>query len=167
MRSQVRAEGQGYALLYDLYLDRALGLARLLCGNRERAEDAVAEAFVRVLVKWRGGAVENFWAYLRAAVVNQLRGQERRAEVADRYWRRSRGERLEAAEDESVIERNHLADSLARLPSRQRHAIVLRYLEDLSEAETARLMGCSVGTVKSNTSRGIVRLRELLTEEDR
>lgn len=166
MRSTARTDGRGYALLYDRYLDRALGLAGLLCGDRERAEDAVAEAFVRVLVRWRDGAVESFWPYLRTAVVNEVRGQHRRTEVADRYWRRSRLE-LVAAESGSVVERTYLADCLGQLPHRQRLAVVLRHLEDLSEAETARLMGCSVGTVKSNTSRGIALLRELLTEEER
>jgi DNA-directed RNA polymerase specialized sigma24 family protein len=52
------------------------------------------------------------------------------------------------------------------VPARQRAALVLRFYEDLSEADTARAMGCSVGTVKSQTAKGLARLRTLLEEED-
>lgn len=57
--------------------------------------------------------------------------------------------------------RNDLIEALRRLPARQRAVIVLRYLDDLSEAETAEVLGCSVGNVKSTCSRGLSRLREL------
>ena len=60
-----------------------------------------------------------------------------------------------------VDQRDQLVRMLTQLPSRQRTTIVLRYWEELSEAETAEVMGCSVGTVKSATSRGLQRLREL------
>ena len=165
VRSGSSAESEGYDVLYDHHLDRALGLAMLLCDSRERAEDAVAEVFIRVLPKWRGGMVNDFWPYLRTAVVNQIRGHARRAVVADRFWRSTRADEAIAPGDDSIVERTRLATALEGLPHRQRHAVVLRYLEDLSEAETAELMGCSVGTVKSSASRGVARLREVLTEE--
>jgi DNA-directed RNA polymerase specialized sigma24 family protein len=60
-----------------------------------------------------------------------------------------------------IDHRDQLVRLLLQLPSRQRTAIVLRYWEDLSEAEAAEVMGCSVGTVKSAASRGMQRLREL------
>ena len=64
--------------------------------------------------------------------------------------------------------RDHLIRLLRALPPRQRTAVVLRYWEELTEAETARAMGCSAGTVKAATSRGLRRLRELsaLDEND-
>jgi RNA polymerase sigma factor (sigma-70 family) len=59
--------------------------------------------------------------------------------------------------------RAELLDALARLTPRQRAVLVLRYFNDLTEAETAEVLGCSPGTVKSNASRGLARLREVLT----
>jgi RNA polymerase sigma factor (sigma-70 family) len=58
-----------------------------------------------------------------------------------------------------------LRRALLTLPARQRAAVVLRHYDDQSEAETARLMGCSVGTVKSQCARGLARLREALSDE--
>lgn len=58
-----------------------------------------------------------------------------------------------------VVEREHLAEALATLPPRMRAVLVLRYAEDLSEAATAEALGCSVHTVKSQTARGLARLR--------
>jgi RNA polymerase sigma factor (sigma-70 family) len=62
---------------------------------------------------------------------------------------------------EALDLRDALSQALARLPPRQRTVLVLRYWEHLTEAETADALGCSVGTVKSTTSRGLARLREL------
>lgn len=70
----------------------------------------------------------------------------------------------EAGVDARIVERARVATALAALPARQRLAVVLRFYEDLSEAEAAEVMGCRTGTVKSMTSRGAARLRELLGE---
>jgi RNA polymerase sigma factor (sigma-70 family) len=64
-------------------------------------------------------------------------------------------------------ERDELMAALAKLPVRMRAVLVLRYWEDMSEADTAELMGCSVGSVKSQASRGLARLREVLRPESR
>ena len=61
-----------------------------------------------------------------------------------------------------VVERDEVWTALLRLPPRMRAVLVLRHYEDLSEAEVARLLGCGIGTVKSQSSRGLARLRELL-----
>jgi len=58
-----------------------------------------------------------------------------------------------------IADRDYLLRALAALPPRQRAVVVLRYFDDLSEAETAQMLGCSLGTVKSQTARGLARLR--------
>lgn len=69
-------------------------------------------------------------------------------------------------EAEATARRRDLLDALARLPRGQRAVVVLRWLEDLSEAQTAELLGCSVGTVKSQASRAMATLRAALTDPE-
>jgi RNA polymerase sigma-70 factor (sigma-E family) len=128
-------------------------LAFLLLGSNAVAEEVVQEAFVRVR-----NAVEraaNPAAYLRTAVVNGCRNQQRHANVE----RRHQPVLLAQA---SLDQPDHLADALAQLPGRQRAVIVLRYYEGLTEAEIAAVLGCRKGTVKSATSRGLAQLRKVI-----
>jgi RNA polymerase sigma-70 factor (sigma-E family) len=152
----------GFDTLFDTYFDRAVRLAWLLApGEPSAAEDAAADAIARVWPKWAKGRVDDFWPYLRVAVVNQVRGRGRRFAIGQRHA--DRGPRSELGDFEiAVVTREVLATALRALPTRQRTAVVLRYYEDLSEAESARAMGCSVGTVKSTTARGLLALRARL-----
>jgi RNA polymerase sigma-70 factor (sigma-E family) len=157
----------GFDALWERHAGRALQLAVLLCGDRSKSEDVVAEAFARVLPRWRRGAVEEFWPYLRTAVVNQVRANSRRSRSASAWRRRQPDPPASQPAEHGVAERALLGAALAGLAPMQRKALVLRYFEDLSEAEAARLLGCSVGTVKSSASRGLARLREVLVNGDR
>ena len=159
-------EPLGFADLWDRHSARAMQLAGLLTGNASAAEDVVAEAFARVYPKWRRGSVDAFWPYLRTAIVNQVRGQARRRLSVQRWQNRQAATPGVASPELEVAERAALAGALGQLPPAQRRALILRYFEDLSEADTARLLGCGVGTVKSSTSRGLARLREVLAEEN-
>ena len=152
----------GFDDLFDSYFDRAVRLAWLLSpGEPSAAEDAAADAIARVWPKWAKGRVDDFWPYLRVAVVNQVRGRGRRfAIVARRAAGNAPGDLSDF--EVAVVNRAVLADALRALPVRQRTAVVLRYYEDLSEAECARAMGCSLGTVKSTTARGLLALRSRL-----
>ncbi len=122
-------------------------LAHLLTRSNLAAEDLVQDAFVRVRAAW--ARVEDPIPYLRRSVVN-----------ACRSWHRTRAR--EAARDRSLAvvdaalpsETVEVLDVIRRLPWGQRTALVLRYYEDLSEAEIARAMGCRPGTVKSHLHRG-------------
>ena len=157
-RKEVDAEAGGrLADLYRRHAPDAVRLAYLLTGERALAEDVVQEAFVRLHGRFRDlRSPEAFEWYLRRTVVNLVRSQFRRRRVERAYLERE-GHRPPAQAD--LGSRQEMWEVLLRLPERNRTAIVLRYYEDLSEARTAEVMGCPVGTVKSLVSRGIERLR--------
>lgn len=156
-------ERVAFAELFHDHYPRVMRLAHLHCGDRARAEDAVAEAMAKVFVRWRAGRVEHVGAYLRRAVVNEILQDVRRRASADRARARSGGD-VRGVRDatEDLADRDELVMALQRLPDRQRLAVVLRYYEQLTEGETAEVMGIGVGGVKSQTSRGLARLRDEL-----
>ena len=126
------------------------------------AEDVTAEAFTRLYRHW--DAVEDPLRYLRRAVRSLVVDELRRSDVARRHLHRVvDGETAPGRPvEEAVADVEQLADALRRLAPRQREAVVLRYGLDLSEADVARRMGISAGTVKSSTSRGLASLRDLV-----
>jgi RNA polymerase sigma-70 factor (sigma-E family) len=141
-----------------------LRLAYLLTGDHSTAEDLLQTALLRAYRHWaRVCSADVPDIYVRRILVNQRVSM----------WRRRRVDELPVAEpdrlvtggcDESagIAERDRLWRALHRLPPRTRAVIVLRYWQDMSETATAELLGCSVGTVKSLSSRGLGRLRQLL-----
>jgi RNA polymerase sigma-70 factor (sigma-E family) len=142
--------------------ERLLRTAILLTGSREAGEDLLQTALERLIRNWR--AIRgNPEAYLRRTITHLATDRWRR----NGRWLirigmlRTPGAGEQPDETSHVDQRDQLVRLLAQLPSRQRTAIVLRYWEELNEAETAEVMGCAVGTVKSATSRGLQRLREL------
>jgi RNA polymerase sigma-70 factor (sigma-E family) len=156
-RALTKSEGGRLGDLYEAHAGDAVRLAYLLTGDRALAEDLVHEAFVRLFGRFRDlRNPDAFAAYLRTAVVNLSRSHFRRRRV-ERTYLEGQGRRPEPAGDPG--ERQEMWEALQRLRPRQRAAIVLRYYEDLSEAQTADVLGCAVGTVKSLVSRGIDRLR--------
>lgn len=156
--------GQDFASLYAAHYQPALRLAFLLTGSMSASEEAVADAFALVYPRWQAGTIENFGPYLKTVVTNEVRRHRRRERA--RRDRSGRGSSIErpAGVAEDVAQRSALFAALLRLPVRQRAAIVLRYYEDLTEAQTAEVLGTSVGTVKSQVSRGLDRLQALLTD---
>jgi RNA polymerase sigma-70 factor (sigma-E family) len=145
------------------YVDaRALVMRRtayLLCGDWHRAEDLVQTALTKLYVAWprvrRDGSVD---AYARKVLVRASIDDSRRA------FRR-RETVVDAVPDTAIAGAGSDLDvrgALALLPVGQRTVVVLRYWEDLSVTETARLIGRTEGTVKSQTAKGLAALRELL-----
>jgi RNA polymerase sigma-70 factor (sigma-E family) len=135
-----------------------LRTAVLLLGNRDDAEDLLQTALLRVARHW-SRALDNPDAYARRILVNLAYDQSRR--------RRRHPERLGAVPERTISdpqheERDGLLGALRLLPERQRATVVLRFWEDLSVAETAALLECSEGTVKSTTSKALARLRHAL-----
>jgi RNA polymerase sigma-70 factor (sigma-E family) len=158
--------GAGFADVYAAHHAEALRLAYLLCGDPQRAEDAVADAFVKVFRRWDRGGIDSPRAYIRRAVVNEVNSRFRRLALERREASKRSGDARgvrELADD--VADHDAVFRALQALPERQRTAVVLRYYNDLSEADTAAAMGVSPGTVKSSVSRGLERLRVLVEEE--
>jgi RNA polymerase sigma-70 factor (sigma-E family) len=147
--------------------DRGPALRRtgyLLMGDLGRAEDLVQTALVALWLRRRRVSSAAWEAYARQTMVNTATSWFRLRSARERPTERL-PERSVNGWSDAVDERSRLLDALRQLSARQRAAIVLRHYEDLSEAATAKLMGCSVGTVKSLTSRGLERLRQLLPQE--
>jgi RNA polymerase sigma-70 factor (sigma-E family) len=139
-------------------------LAFLLTGDLHEAEDLLQASYAKMFPHWtKVRAYDVPDAYLRRVMLS----------VRTSWWRRSRNrewtmpdipEHADQTADPAttVIESEALLVALRQLPDRQRAAVVLRHWCDLSEADTATAMGCSLGTVKSNTSKGLAHLRTAL-----
>ncbi len=156
-----------FAALVALHHGRLDRLAHLLCGDAAQAEDAVADAYAKVWRRFRSGAVDDPAAYLRQAVVNQVRGGYRRRALERREEQRQRVDwRDGVSPHRNVEDRNLLEPALRELPVTQRAVIVLRFFEDLSEEQIARVLDIPVGTVKSRCARGLAQLRASIGSND-
>lgn len=138
-------------------------VAYLLCGDWHRADDLVQTAITRLYANWpRATRADNLDGYARRTLVNAFLAEQRTS-----WWKRVdlRGAEQErpgpASDVDSALD---LRAALDRLPARQRATVVLRYFGDLPVADTARALGCSDGTVKSQTAKAVDTLRELLRE---
>ncbi|KGI79762.1 RNA polymerase subunit sigma-24 [Actinopolyspora erythraea] len=151
--------------LYNEHYSQLLRMAVLLVDDRSAAEDIVQDAFVRVFdSRARLRDRDRALAFLRRSVLNKSRSLLRRRQVSRKYQHRL--VQRESGPDESAhgVDRTVLAEAIARLPPRQREAIVLRYYADFSEAYTAKIMKVTPGAVKAYCSRGVTRLSSLLRE---
>jgi len=144
-----------------------LSATLLVGGDWAAGEDLLQGAFERTYRHWVKIADRNPEAYVRRALVNaatsRWRWQRSRvpevALVVDGEWTVGIDERS-ADHADAISERDRLVRALLSLPPRQRAVVVLRYLEDLPEADVAAALGCSVGSVRSQASRGLARLRD-------
>ena len=142
-----------------------LGFAFLLTGNRHDAEDLVQQALLRTAVRWRV-ARQSPAGYSRTVVLNLVRDR----------WRAQQRQRAETLSPDLtalpsavdgaaiVLDRQVLLRACRLLPLQQRAVLVLRFWEDRSVEETAAVLGCTAGTVKSQTHRALARLRDVLTD---
>ncbi|MGN0119450.1 MAG: SigE family RNA polymerase sigma factor [Streptomyces albidoflavus] len=144
--------------------------AYLLVGERGLAQDLLQEALTKTYVAWpRLRDPQRAEAYTRKAITTTAINWYRR-----RSWSSERpSEELPAprgahpGHDDDLAQQQWLWQALQQLPPRQRAALVCRFYDDLSEAETARVMGCARGTVKSQVSAGLARMRAVLADESR
>ena len=168
MREQAEEEA------FDAFVrDRSTALLRtavLLAGDHAAGEDLLQTALVKTYGRWRHVRRDDApEVYVRQVMLNVQRS----------WWRRLASREHVTADvgeppasgalspEERTALRTELLAALRRVPTRQRAAVVLRHYLDRSEAETARELGCSVGTVKSQTSRGLAALRDALPVDPR
>ncbi|GAA0931972.1 SigE family RNA polymerase sigma factor [Virgisporangium ochraceum] len=140
--------------------------AYLLCGDAHRADDLVQATFVSLFQHWRRARrADNLDAYVHRILVRRYLDEKRLS------WSRVRlmwaTPEPRAAEPEVADDRHLIVAALRQLPKGQRTVLVLRYFDDLSVEETAEAMGCTTGTVKSQTARALAAIRRLLPEETR
>ena len=151
--------------LYRAHRLRLVRLAVLLVDDPATAEDVVQDAFTALYRRHgeRISEVDNALGYLRTAVVNTSRSVLRRRRTA-RAWTPPRVADVPSAEASVVLDEAHreVLAALGRLTPRRRQVLVLRYWEDLSEAEIAATLGISRGAVKSNASRALDALERIL-----
>ncbi len=140
-------------------------VAYLLTGEHHAAQDLLQGALIKVALRWRRLAAEGHpEAYLRRVLyhehISAWRRRVRHPEVSAAVLPERPG-----VDEAGLVERRLLLrQALARLTRKQRAVLVLRFFEDLSEADTAEALGCSVGTVKSQTAYALSRLRVLAPE---
>jgi RNA polymerase sigma-70 factor (ECF subfamily) len=154
----VRREPLAFTDAYPRLFAEAYRVGYRLLGNRTEAEDIAAETCARAYSRWRG--VNDYaepWCVRVAGnlALDLLRGRAR-------AMRRQRAERLVTDEITTSVDRMDLYATLRSLPRRQREVVVLRFLGDQSEEQTAALLGVSVGTVKTHANRGLRNLRAVV-----
>ncbi|MDQ1287019.1 MAG: hypothetical protein QG622_584 [Actinomycetota bacterium] len=159
-RDSARAEFERFFSRHHRELGR---LAFLLTGDRQSAEDLTAEVFLAAWQRWETvWGLDQPFAYVRRIMVNmaasrvrRITAERRRLALVQAGWREATGQ-----SDPGVA--IDVRAALLRLPVRRRACVVLRHAFDLSEADVAATLGISVGTVKSQTARGMVQLQKIL-----
>jgi RNA polymerase sigma-70 factor (sigma-E family) len=156
-------DDEGFAAYVDARGQHLVRVAYLLTGDQQLAQDLVQGVLSRALLSWaRLSQLDDVDAYLRRAVVN----------ARTSWWRRV--SRHESSGDPLPVplapapseDRAALVGELARLPYNQRAVLVLRYFEDLPDAQIAAILGCAEATVRSHARRGLTSLRVSFSEED-
>lgn len=158
--SRARSDNDSLEAIYAVHSDAAMRLAYVLTGDRAVAEDLAHEAFVKLGRKiFRLHNPEHARNYLLRTVINLTKSRFRRLKTE-----RHAAERTAPRDTQTVLpdvaEQDRLWRALLRVPARQRAALFLRYYQDLSEAQTADALDCSVSAVKSLVNRGLKELRK-------
>ncbi|HTW08110.1 MAG TPA: SigE family RNA polymerase sigma factor [Acidimicrobiales bacterium] len=159
------AEATGFDELARSARPALVRMAQAVTGRREEAEDAVQASLVKAMRAWPRVAGQERWrqqAYVRQIVVNTCRSSWRK--WGSRVAVGELPELVEMPRTDAVDDRELVRQALARLPTRQRQVLLLRYFEDLSEADIAKQLGCAPGTVKSSSARALRALRDMLPD---
>jgi RNA polymerase sigma-70 factor (sigma-E family) len=161
--ARARLEGEPLRAAFEEHYSAVVRFCALLSGRSDVAEDLAQEAFVRLAPKIDRLEAAAVGPYVRRIAVNVWKNRLRRLALERRHPDETPPQPVTAP---SFEDRDELWGAILRLPLRQRACLVLRYYEDLSERDTAAVLGCSIGTVKSTTSRAVARLRKELSDVD-
>ncbi|SCG72127.1 SigE family RNA polymerase sigma factor [Micromonospora coxensis] len=165
------ADRQEYVEFVTAVTPKLRRTAYLLTGDAHRADDVVQQTLTRLYVKWgRARGADDVGAYVHRMLVNAFR-QERRSrwfgvQLFDRAPEPTPRGGPPPGPGESVVDAVAVRAALAEVPPGQRVVLVLRFYADLSVEQTAEVLGCSTGNVKSQTARGLAALRRRLPLDD-
>ena len=163
MKAQDEAE---YTELVAAVSTRLFHTAYAVCRDRATAEDAVQAALISAYQSWRRvRAADSPEAYLRRMVLNQLFSWRRRSSWHSEVSRADVPDTGGDSHEDGIVSHDEVWRALAALPPRQRAVVVLRYYEDLSEAQIADALGIRPGTVKSQSSAAMAHLRRTLDDD--
>ncbi|WP_117208364.1 SigE family RNA polymerase sigma factor [Allorhizocola rhizosphaerae] len=154
---------EGFREFVETRYGELLRTAFLLTGTHHAAEDLLQSSLLRLMDRWH--SVDEPKNYLYRIMANQRVSVWRRLGARE-LLTDSLPVRTTPDTADAVVQRDELLSALDRLPARMRTVLVLRYWLDYSEADTAAMLGCSVGSVKSQASRGLAKLRTRLTGQE-
>jgi len=154
----VRARDQEFADFFSARFDGARRIAYAMCGSWSDAEEIAQNAFVRVYARWAKIRTDTVDAYLRTVLTRVFLDSRRRGRARERAVAELPEQPVPP--DHSAHERMAMHAALMAVPPGQRAVLVLRFVADLSVEQVAETLGCSTGTVKSQTARGLATLRQ-------
>jgi RNA polymerase sigma-70 factor (sigma-E family) len=154
----VRGRDEEFAEFFSARFEWARRIAYAMCGSWADADELAQNAFVRMYARWAKIRMETVDAYLRTVLTRLFLDTRRRSR--NREHAVAVLPEQPVPPDHSSHERLAMRDALMRVPPGQRAVLVLRFIADLSVEQVATTLGCSAGTVKSQTARGLATLRE-------
>ncbi len=153
----MRGRDQEFAEFFSARFEGARRIAYAMCGSWPDAEEIAQAAFVKVYARWAKIRIETVDAYLRTVLTRVFLDTKRRGRAREQVVAELPD--VMAPPDAGPAERMALRTALLSVPPGQRAVLVLRFVADLSVEQVAEALGCSTGTVKSQTARGLASLR--------
>jgi len=160
----VRGRDQEFAEFFSARFEGARRIAYAMCGSWPDAEEIAQSAFVKLYARWTKIRIETVDAYLRTVLTRVFLDTKRRGRAREQVVAELPD--VIAPPDAGPAERMALRAALLAVPPGQRAVLVLRFVADLSVEQVAETLGCSTGTVKSQTARGLAALRTAYGKDD-
>ena len=160
----MRGRDQEFAEFFSARFEGARRIAYAMCGSWPDAEEIAQSAFVKLYARWTKIRIETVDAYLRTVLTRVFLDTKRRGRAREQVVAELPD--VIAPPDAGPAERMALRAALLAVPPGQRAVLVLRFVADLSVEQVAETLGCSTGTVKSQTARGLAALRTAYGKDD-